>query len=130
MTTLQENIPGSTRKKKLRNVFRLIQIVDKATDNFTTAAENIATDNPEFQVSWSVVQYLAQLRQAPSALWNSGVINNYNNNNACSHAMILPYFDITACKGIISMVCIVYMYQLHAFYRYIYIPTPMWFVCV
>ena len=51
MTTLQNNIPGLNRNKKLRNVFRLIQIVDKATDNFTSAAENIAADNPEFQVS-------------------------------------------------------------------------------
>ena len=51
MTTLQNNIPGHNRNKKLRNVFRLIQIVDKATDNFTSAAENIAADNPEFQVS-------------------------------------------------------------------------------
>ncbi len=53
MTTLQNNIPGHNRNKKLRNVFRLIQIVDKATDNFTSAAENIAADNPEFQVSAS-----------------------------------------------------------------------------
>ena len=54
VTTLQDNIPGPYRNRRLRNVFKLIQIVDKATDNFTTAAENIAADNPDFQVQYEL----------------------------------------------------------------------------
>ena len=50
VTTLQDNISGQYRQKRLRNVYKLIQIVDKATENFNAVAENIATENPEFQV--------------------------------------------------------------------------------
>ena len=42
---------GEGRLKKTRNVSKLIQLVDKATRNFVSVGEEIASENPDFQVS-------------------------------------------------------------------------------
>ena len=41
------------RLKRTHKVSKLIQLVDKATRNFVAVGEQIANENPEFQVSQS-----------------------------------------------------------------------------
>lgn len=56
---LQEVVPGEYRKKRrMRNVHNLIQIVTKATDNFINVAEQVAAENPDFQVSTTKISTL------------------------------------------------------------------------
>ena len=38
------------RLKRTHNVHKLIELVDKATRNFVAVGEQIASENPEFQV--------------------------------------------------------------------------------
>lgn len=51
VATLQEYTPGRYQHKQFRNVHKLIQVVIKATENFINVAEQVAADNPDFQVS-------------------------------------------------------------------------------
>lgn len=47
---LQDIVPGRYRNKRMRNVHYLVKIVVKATENFMTVADQVAAENPEFQV--------------------------------------------------------------------------------
>ena len=43
--------------KRTHKVSKLIQLVDKATRNFVAVGEQIANENPEFQVSSKIRNY-------------------------------------------------------------------------
>ena len=43
--------------KRTHKVSKLIQLVDKATRNFVAVGEQIANENPEFQVSSTIRNY-------------------------------------------------------------------------
>ena len=51
VTTLSEYKSTKGRLRKPHKVSKLVQIVSKATKNFVTVGEEIASENPEFQVS-------------------------------------------------------------------------------
>ena len=50
VTTLSEYKGTQRRSGKSRKVTKLVQIVDKAVRNFIMVGEEIANENPEFQV--------------------------------------------------------------------------------
>jgi len=50
VTTLSQYKSAKGRLGKPHKVSKLVQIVDKATKNFVTVGEEIANENPEFQV--------------------------------------------------------------------------------
>ncbi len=59
VTTLSEYRPTHRRGGRSRKVTKLIQIVDKAAANFVTVGEEIANENPDFQVgAVSILVYL------------------------------------------------------------------------
>ena len=55
VTTLSAYESSKRISGKLHKVSKLVQIVDKATKNFVAVGEEIASENPEFQVWFTFV---------------------------------------------------------------------------
>ena len=53
---------------KPHKVSKLVQIVDKATQNFVAVGEEIASENPEFQVWLPLFPSLVPCRPSPTQL--------------------------------------------------------------
>ena len=51
--------------KRTHKISKLIQLVDKATRNFVAVGEQIANENPEFQVSNSIIYTCSRIRKVP-----------------------------------------------------------------
>lgn len=56
VTTLQENLTKHNRRKTLRNIHQITQIVTKAVENFIVVGEQIAMENADFQVPFRILK--------------------------------------------------------------------------
>lgn len=86
VTTLTDYKSSRGRTGKPRKVTKLVQIVDKATRNFIAVGEEIANENPEFQVTQcykvggegrlQVEIYFCRYRLVLAFIMGSGVIRS------------------------------------------------------